>query len=65
MKKKKLLEVYIIYFSQSEFIKSVLLLSFLNLKALHFSVILKKPLHVIELLLGTESNNNKHDIPGL
>ena len=40
--KKILLEVFIIYFSQSEFIKSVPLLSFLNIKVLHLCVILKK-----------------------
>ena len=40
-------------------------MSFLNLKVLHLSVIRKKALIGIKLLLGTESTNNKQDILGI
>ena len=59
--KKKLLEVFIIYFTQSKFIKSMLLLSPLNLQVLHFSLTNKKVLNVTELLLETESTNSKRE----
>lgn len=59
--KKKLLEVFIIYFPQSKFIKSMLLLSPLNLQVLHFSLTNKKVLNVTELLLETESTNSKRE----
>ena len=60
MKKKNTFGSFIIYFSQPEFIKSVL-----NLKVLHLCVILKRTLNVIELLIGTESTNSKQDTLGL
>ena len=60
--KKKLLQFFIIYFPQFDFIKSLLLLSFLKLMVLHFGVIPKKALNVIELLLEAESTNSKHNI---
>ena len=59
--KKKLLEVFIIYFPQSKFIKSMLLLSPLNPQVLHFSLTNKKVLNVTELLLETESTNSKRE----
>ena len=59
--KKKLLEVFIIYFPQSKFIKSMLLLSPLNLQVLNFSLTNKKVLNVTELLLETESTNSKRE----